>query len=237
MNFNEKIKNRREQLGFTQLEVANYLHVTRQTISKWELGKSYPDLELLVSLSEYYDLSLDELLKENKQILKFFNTNSTETNTQQLISSLINLIFWMFFLVLLIISWLDINTKDSFIRYMILIFATVTNGSLFILSLTSVIQILFHKEKKHIKEKKKTLDTYSLNNKKNIYQTLGLILMLISLWLLTYETIKLSILIPIYLLGLMSNLYAFKIDRKISGPSTNNRLFGKRNEKTRRPIK
>ncbi|WP_301876357.1 helix-turn-helix domain-containing protein [Limosilactobacillus oris] len=47
----------------TQADVANQLFVTRQTISNWEQGKSYPDLNMLVRLSEVYQVSLDSLLK------------------------------------------------------------------------------------------------------------------------------------------------------------------------------
>ncbi|MBS0950575.1 helix-turn-helix domain-containing protein [Lactiplantibacillus plantarum] len=57
-----KIKERRQQHEWSQQTVAERLHVSRQTISKWELGKSYPDLELLVALSKLFSVSTDELL-------------------------------------------------------------------------------------------------------------------------------------------------------------------------------
>lgn len=40
------------------------LQVSRQTISKWELGQSYPDFQRLVMLSDYFDMTLDELVKD-----------------------------------------------------------------------------------------------------------------------------------------------------------------------------
>lgn len=46
----------------TQAELGFQLHLTRQTISKWETGKSLPDLENLILLSRFYAVSLDELV-------------------------------------------------------------------------------------------------------------------------------------------------------------------------------
>lgn len=40
------------------------LQVSRQTISKWEAGQSYPDFQRLVMLSDYFDMTLDELVKD-----------------------------------------------------------------------------------------------------------------------------------------------------------------------------
>ena len=48
----ENIKTYRQKKGYTQEEVANRLHVTRQTISKWEKNYSVPDAEVLVKLAD-----------------------------------------------------------------------------------------------------------------------------------------------------------------------------------------
>lgn len=63
MNFNEKLIELRKSKGLSQDELGNELGVSRQTISKWELGQSYPDFQRLVLLSDYFGLSLDELVK------------------------------------------------------------------------------------------------------------------------------------------------------------------------------
>ncbi|MFC6180595.1 helix-turn-helix domain-containing protein [Lactiplantibacillus daowaiensis] len=57
-----QIKKYRVHAGWSQQELATQLNVTRQTISKWELDKSYPDLESLVRLSELFAVSTDDLL-------------------------------------------------------------------------------------------------------------------------------------------------------------------------------
>ena len=48
----ENIKTYRQKKGYTQEEVANRLHVTRQTISKWEKNYSVPDAEIFVKLAD-----------------------------------------------------------------------------------------------------------------------------------------------------------------------------------------
>lgn len=63
MEFNNKLYELRKQKGFSQEELANCLNVSRQTISKWEIGESTPDMEKLVAISDLFDVSLDELVK------------------------------------------------------------------------------------------------------------------------------------------------------------------------------
>ena len=62
MEFNNKLYELRKQKGFSQEELANRLNVSRQTVSKWEVGESSPDMEKLVAISELFDISLDELV-------------------------------------------------------------------------------------------------------------------------------------------------------------------------------
>ena len=62
MEFNNKLYELRKQKGLSQEELANRLNVSRQTVSKWEVGESSPDMEKLVAISELFDISLDELV-------------------------------------------------------------------------------------------------------------------------------------------------------------------------------
>ena len=61
---NENIRTIRKNKGFTQEELAIRLHVTRQTISKWEKGLSVPDAALLSDMAEIFEVSVSELLGE-----------------------------------------------------------------------------------------------------------------------------------------------------------------------------
>ena len=63
MNFNERLIDLRRKRGLSQEQLGYELGVSRQTVSKWELGQSYPDFQRLVLLSDYYEMSLDELVR------------------------------------------------------------------------------------------------------------------------------------------------------------------------------
>lgn len=70
MRIADKIKNARMQKGYTQEQVAENLLVSRQTISNWENGRSLPDIISIIKMSELYELSLDEMMKGDKALLK-----------------------------------------------------------------------------------------------------------------------------------------------------------------------
>ena len=78
MNISEKLKNNRKQAGLTQEEIAQTLHVSRQTISNWETGRSIPDIYSLVELSNIYDISLDHLVKEDIIIMNELKKGNKE---------------------------------------------------------------------------------------------------------------------------------------------------------------
>ncbi len=62
MEFNNKLYELRKQKGLSQEELANRLNVSRQTVSKWEVGDSTPDMEKLIAISDLFGISLDELV-------------------------------------------------------------------------------------------------------------------------------------------------------------------------------
>ncbi|MCI9403704.1 MAG: helix-turn-helix transcriptional regulator [Oscillospiraceae bacterium] len=70
MELGGQIKRHRARLGLSQEELAEKIFVTRQSVSNWETGKTYPDLQSLLRLSELFGLSLDELIKGDIEIMK-----------------------------------------------------------------------------------------------------------------------------------------------------------------------
>lgn len=72
MDFNNRLYQLRKQKGLSQEELANRLNVSRQTVSKWEVGDSTPEMEKLVAISDLFDVSLDVLVmgKEEKNEAK-----------------------------------------------------------------------------------------------------------------------------------------------------------------------
>lgn len=61
-----RLKEIRESRGLTQDQIAKELCVTRQAISRWENGKTQPDIQSLTKLSEIYNCSIDELVKDSE---------------------------------------------------------------------------------------------------------------------------------------------------------------------------
>ena len=62
MKFNEKLIEIRKKQGLSQEELGMELQVSRQTISKWETGRSFPDVSLMEPLCKELDISVSELL-------------------------------------------------------------------------------------------------------------------------------------------------------------------------------
>ncbi|MDD3340888.1 MAG: helix-turn-helix transcriptional regulator [Bacilli bacterium] len=67
MNFREKLQKLRKERGYSQEDLADVIGVSRQAVSKWESGTSYPETEKLIELSKLFSISLDEFLKEEKK--------------------------------------------------------------------------------------------------------------------------------------------------------------------------
>ena len=65
MKFNEKLIELRKKAGFSQEQLGDKLDVTRQTVSKWELGETTPEMEKLIRMSEIFNISIDELIGNN----------------------------------------------------------------------------------------------------------------------------------------------------------------------------
>ncbi|WP_176527726.1 helix-turn-helix domain-containing protein [Bacillus sp. AFS023182] len=70
MLISDKLKTLRKDYGYSQEQIANKLHISSQAVSKWETGKSYPDILNLIKLSEIYQITLDELIKEDVHLQK-----------------------------------------------------------------------------------------------------------------------------------------------------------------------
>lgn len=66
--FGENLKNLRKQKGLSQEELAERLHVVRQTVSKWEKGLSVPDADLLIRIAEIFEVSVSALLGDTIEL-------------------------------------------------------------------------------------------------------------------------------------------------------------------------
>lgn len=81
MDFNNRLYQLRKQKGLSQEELANRLNVSRQTVSKWEVGDSTPDMEKLVAISDLFDVSLDKLVMGKEDEPQIPTTTKSELVT------------------------------------------------------------------------------------------------------------------------------------------------------------
>ena len=68
MEFHEKLQELRKSRGLTQEELAEVLYVSRTAISKWESGRGYPSIDSLKEISNYFSVTIDELLSSEKML-------------------------------------------------------------------------------------------------------------------------------------------------------------------------
>lgn len=93
MKVNEKIYNLRKKHNLSQEELADKLNVSRQTISKWELGESSPDFDKIVPICELFQITTEELLRDNKDFKMEENNNKVDVTKAILICVSIFLYF------------------------------------------------------------------------------------------------------------------------------------------------
>ncbi len=94
MEIGKKLRAARAKCGLTQEQAAERLYVTRQTVSNWENERSYPDIVSIVKISELYDVSLDELLKGDDEMMKHLEetTNAVKSSKRLLAAVILNII-------------------------------------------------------------------------------------------------------------------------------------------------
>lgn len=66
MRFHEKLRALRKEKGLSQEELADIVGVSRQAMSKWESGQTFPETEKLIALSELFGVTIDSMLKEGE---------------------------------------------------------------------------------------------------------------------------------------------------------------------------
>lgn len=120
MEIGTQIKMRRQELNMTQEMLANELHVGRTTVSNWEIGRNYPDLQLIVSLSNVLSISLDTLLGKESEIVKEI---TRDTNIRKSQSRKIKILSTLLILVILaglfgiykVVEYRDISSPEQIV--------------------------------------------------------------------------------------------------------------------------
>ena len=86
MTLGEKIQALRKQQGMSQEQLSAMMAVSRQAISKWEVGESIPDVDNVVQLSDIFNVTTDFLLKNGISVDKFQSADSTKTTGESAIA-------------------------------------------------------------------------------------------------------------------------------------------------------
>ena len=78
MTLGQKIKKLRNEKGLTQKDLADQVHVTFQTVSKWEKDENEPDVSTLKELSKLFDVTVDQLVNGEELTASKENSNEAE---------------------------------------------------------------------------------------------------------------------------------------------------------------
>lgn len=81
-NFGEFLCALRKEKGMTQAELANALNVTNKAVSKWETGEAMPETALLLPIAQIFGVTVDELLKGERNERRESNNGENEDNSQ-----------------------------------------------------------------------------------------------------------------------------------------------------------
>lgn len=121
----DRLRELRKDRGYSQQDIARELNISRQAISKWENGKSYPDLDNLILLSTFYNVPLDYFFcSEIRQ-----NQEKSKKNYILFIGILAGYFMSPFGVIILLILFFCTKKADNYrlLMYIFLLIALVRN--------------------------------------------------------------------------------------------------------------
>ena len=168
----EFLKALRKSKGYTQQEVAESLYVTQKTVSRWENGEGIPDINIIVSVAEFYEVTVDELLKgerKNKEQAEYtikqkskskFKLIDNKLSSKQNIFFIVSISVICFFFMLCLILGLLVNEVAALI---IISFGLLIGLGIYIFGITEINKIINDDDLDELKE---DLDKAKINLKK-----------------------------------------------------------------------
>ncbi len=108
------LKTIREKNELTQEDFAKKYNVTRQTVSNWENGKSYPDLLTLVRISDDFGYSLDSMLKENPNMTETMNKKIKYGESMALLGGVSAIFLSIITLAMIVLNYGSVYVKGGF---------------------------------------------------------------------------------------------------------------------------
>jgi len=128
MSIGEVLKQARAEINLSQEEIAEKVGVSRQTISNWENGRSYPDISYVMALSDACGVTLDSLLKGDSKMIKHLEESTNVTKSRKQIAASIIALGVFILLILSIILLLGGYLRDYFnvpTLFFVIIFLTI----------------------------------------------------------------------------------------------------------------
>lgn len=137
MTLGNKIQELRKKQLLSQEAFAEIMNVTRQSVSKWELDQSYPAIEKLIEIADFFNITLDELLRDeanplgtNDISLQDIKINHYEnaTNINKSNNSKEYIVYFLWWAILAIIIMILFGIKEYFAGFIIsqiLVWSTV----------------------------------------------------------------------------------------------------------------
>ncbi|XCP84382.1 helix-turn-helix transcriptional regulator [Roseburia hominis] len=104
MNVGKSILAIRKKKNMSQEEFGRVFHVTRQTVSNWENEKSYPDLQTLIYISDMFEVSLDQLIREDKEMVRTIDKERKTAKKSRIVIGILAVI--LIIMLLLIRFWI-----------------------------------------------------------------------------------------------------------------------------------
>ena len=80
MSFNEKLIELRKKEGLSQEELGYKLNVTRQTVSKWELGQTTPEMDKLTEISKLFNISMVKNSSDRVVMKRYYDSKLKHAN-------------------------------------------------------------------------------------------------------------------------------------------------------------
>ncbi len=136
MEFSEKLQKLRKKSNLTQEGLAEKLFVSRVTVSKWETGRGYPNLDSLKAMAQIFNVSIDELLCEENKMESVGGKPDDSKNLVSLILGLVDfstilLLFCPFFLnhmikyKVVLQSLIKLECQNRYVKYFLIFFVSL----------------------------------------------------------------------------------------------------------------
>jgi len=161
MEISQIITKRRKELHMTQRELAEKLNVTDKTISRWEVGKSYPDATILPALAKALDVSIDELFGDTSKVVLTTNEEDKVDHkqiTKFKIYSVVSLALLVTGIVVFLVNLIvNMGSTDQTFIAMLVLSIVLAIGSIVLMVVGTMLYKSFYKGKFYTKVYKKEL--------------------------------------------------------------------------------